>query len=154
MNPVTVARIHLALCHVPAITLVCGWAWLAFGLWRQSRDIQRAALVTLAVAGLLSIPLYMSGESAVGMVKGLPGFSDAFLERHEALAGVALAGHLVLGVAAIAGWFQSRGRALLRWLGISLLGAGVVVIGLVLWTASLGGQVRHSEIRTYDARTE
>jgi len=154
MNPVTAAHIHLALCHVPILAILFGLAWLAFGVWRGSRDIQKAALVMFVLAAILAVPLYLTGGTAAGVVKGLPGFSDHVLEQHQAAAGVTLAGCLVLGIVALAGLILFRDRAVVGWFGVLLLAGALVVGSLVVWTANLGGQIRHSEIRPYDAQTE
>ena len=90
MNPVTAAHIHLFLCHVPVMAIVFGLGGLAFGLWRGSREIQKAALGMFIVAAVLAVPSYLTGEPASGTIKGLPGFSERILEQHQASAGVAL----------------------------------------------------------------
>lgn len=154
MNPVTAAHIHLALCHVPIMAILFGLGWLAFGVWRASLDIQKAALLMFVVAAILAVPLYLTGGTAAGVVKGLPGFSDHVLEQHQAAAGVTLAGCIVLGIAALAGLIVFRGRAVANWFGMLVLVGALVVGSLVTWTANLGGQIRHSEIRAYDAQTE
>ena len=154
MNPVTAAHIHLALCHVPLLAILVGLAWLAFGVWRKSLDIQKAALVMFVASAILAVPLYLTGGTAAGVVKGSPEYSDRVLEQHQAAAGIALAGCLVLGITALAGLILFRGRSVARWYGVILLAGALVVAGLVVWTANLGGQVRHSEIRPYDTRTE
>jgi hypothetical protein len=67
---------------------------------------------------------------------------------------VTLAGCIVLGIAALAGLILFRGRAVAGWFSVLLLAGALVVGSLVTWTAHLGGQIRHSEIRPYDAQTE
>ena len=65
-----------------------------------------------------------------------------------------LAGCILLGILALAGLILFRGRAVAGWFGLLLLAVALVVGSLVIWTANLGGQIRHSEIRPYDAQTE
>jgi hypothetical protein len=152
MNPVTAAHIHLILCHAPILGILFGLGWLAFGLWRGSRDIQKAALVMFVVAAAVAVPLYLTGKPATGAVRGLLGFSDPILEQHQEAAGVTLAGCVALGIVALAGLILFRGRAVAGWFGVLLLSGGLVVGGMVAWAANLGGQIRHSEIRAYDAQ--
>ena len=154
MNPVTAAHIHLFLCHVPVMAIVFGLGGLAFGLWRGSREIQKAALGMFIVAAILAVPSYLTGEPASGTIKGLPGFSERILEQHQAAAGVALAGCIALGIVALAGLIHFRGRAVAAWFVVLLLVGGLVVGVLMARTANLGGQIRHSEIRDYDPQTE
>ena len=154
MNPVTAAHVHLALCHVPVMAILFGLGWLAFGVWRGSRDIQKAALLMFVAAAVLAVPLYLTGGTAAGVVKGLPGFSDHILEKHQSAAGLTLAGCIVLGVLALAGLIHFHRRIIANWFGALVLAGAVVVGSLVIWTANLGGQIRHSEIRAYDAQTD
>jgi len=111
-------------------------------------------MAMFVLAAGLAVLLYLTGGTAAGVVKGLPGFSDHILEQHQAAAGVTLAGCIVLGIVALAGLILFRGRAIASWFGLLLLAGALVVGGLVIWTAGLGGQIRHSEIRPYDAQTE
>jgi len=94
------------------------------------------------------VPTYLTGAPAEGTVKGLPGVSNNYIESHEETATIAFVGVLVVGACALAGLVFSRsGRAVPGWLGYSVLVAVVVGGGLMAWTANLGGQVRHTEIR-------
>jgi hypothetical protein len=154
MNPVTAAHTHLILCHVPILGILFGLGWLAFGLWRGSRDIQKAALVMFVMAAVVVVPLYLTGKPAAGAVRGLLGFSDPIMEQHQEAAGVTLAGCVALGIVALAGLILFRDRAVAGWFGVLLLSGGLVVGGMVVWAANLGGQIRHSEIRAYDAQPE
>jgi hypothetical protein len=154
MNPLIAAHLHLALGHVPIMAILFGLGWLAFGVWRESRDIQKAALAMFVVAAVVIVPLYFAGGSAAGVIKGLPGFSDRLLEQHQAAAGVTLAGCLVLGIAALAGLLLYRGRAVANWFNLLLLAGALVAGSLAIWTASLGGQVGHVEIRAGEVPTE
>jgi len=122
-------------------------ALLIIGLWRGNSEDQKIALVTLVAAAVFTLTLYLTGKPASGAVKGLPEFVDTILERHQAAAGLAMAGCSVLGVVALAGLLLFLGRTIARWFGITMLFAAVIVGLILMWTAKLGGQIRHSEIR-------
>jgi len=154
MNPVTAAHIHLFLCHVPVVAIFFGAGGLAFGLWRGSRDIQKAALGLFVVAAVPAVLSYLTGEPAAGAIKGLPGFSERILGQHQAAAGMALAGCTALGIVALAGLIVFRKRTVAGWFGLLLLTGALVVGSLTAWTANLGGQIRHSEIRPYGTEAE
>lgn len=75
--------------------------------------------------------------------------SKVLIEQHEEAAGVALGGVLAVGVVALAGLIWFRGQRLMpAWFGVITLMGALVVSGLMAWTANLGGQVRHTEIRS------
>jgi hypothetical protein len=142
-------HLHLVLNHIPVVGSLCGLGLLAFALWRHSEDVKRAALGVLAVSALIAIPAYMTGEPAEDGVRGLPGVSKALIERHEEAAGVALGGLLALGALALVGLIWFRGKRLLpAWFGAITLAGALIVSGLMAWAASLGGEVRHTEIRS------
>lgn len=142
-------HLHLLLNHIPVVGSLCGLGLLAFALWRHSEDIKRAALGVLVLSALVAIPAYLTGEPAEDGVRGLPGVSQALVERHEAAAGFALGGVLALGALALVGLIWFRGKRLMpAWFGAITLAGALIVSGLMAWAASLGGEVRHTEIRS------
>jgi hypothetical protein len=117
------ARLHLILNHAPELGTAFGLGLLLYGVWRRSDELKKAALGVLVIVSLLAIPAYLTGEPAEEVVESLPGDAKAIIERHDDAAVYALSGILVLG-------------------------ASVTVGGLMAWTANLGGEIRHSEIRS------
>ena len=145
MNP---AHLHLLLNHLPVVGTVCGLGLLVFALRRRSNDLKRAALGVLVISALTAIPTYLTGEPAEGAIKELIGNSKQFVEPHEEAAGIALGGILVLGAIALVGLVWFRGERLVpSWFATTVLLGSLIVAGLLGWTANLGGQIHHSEIR-------
>jgi len=141
-------HLHLLLNHVPVLGTVFGLGLFVFASWRRSDEIKRAALGLFLIAALIAIPAYLTGEPAEDSVESLPGVTHALIERHEEAAAIAMTGVLVLGLMSLAGLILFRHpQPLPRWFGSLTLTAALVVSGLLGWTASLGGQVRHTEIR-------
>ncbi len=142
-------HLHLLLNHLPIVGSLCGLGLLAFALWRHSEDIKRAALGVLVISALVAIPAYLTGEPAEDGTRGLTGVSKSLIERHEEAAGVALGGVLTLGALGLVGlvWFRGK-RPMPSWFGGITLAGALIVSGLMAWTASLGGEVRHTEIRS------
>ncbi len=147
------AHLHLLLNHVPVLGTAFGLLLLAWGVWRKSAELKKAALGAFTILAVLVIPVYLSGEPAEDLVKGLPGVSLPMLEQHEEVAAYAFFGSLVTGALAAAGLVRWRGvRPLPTWFVTLMLGASLAVGILMAWTASEGGQVRHSEIRPQAAQ--
>jgi len=143
------AHIHLMLNHVPVLGTAFGLGLLVIASWRKSEELKKTALSVFVVVALLAVPVYLTGEPAEDVVKPLPDVSKPVIEQHEEAATVAFTGVLVLGVAAFAGLLPfRRGKILPAWYGSVMLAASVIVGGLMAWTANLGGQVRHTEIRS------
>ncbi|MBI3989115.1 MAG: hypothetical protein HY347_05815 [candidate division NC10 bacterium] len=142
------AHLHLVLNHVPVIGMVLGVVLLAVALVKQSRDLQRVSLGFFILLALLALPVYFTGEPAAKVIEQLPGVSESVIERHEEAALIALVAVEVLGVIALGGVFLSRRpKTIPTWFAITLLLLSIAVGGWMVWTANLGGQIRHTEIR-------
>lgn len=142
------AHLHLILNHAPVLGTAFGLGLLLYGVWRRSDELKKAALGVLVIVSLLAIPAYLTGEPAEEVVEALPGDAKAIIERHEDAAVYAFSGILVVGAAALTGLIVfRRGREIPNSFSWGLLGASAIVGGLMAWTASLGGEIRHSEIR-------
>jgi len=142
------AHLHLLLNHIPVLGTFFGLALLAFGVWKRSDELRRAALGTFVIVALAAVATYLTGEPAEDVVKGLPGVSRPLISRHEDAAGIARAGSIALGVLALGGLIWLRwGRQIKTWFSTLVLGTAIIVTGLMTWTANLGGQIHHPEIR-------
>jgi len=143
------AHIHLALNHVPVIGLPIAVGLLAWAMIRRSAELTRASFVLLLVLAILTLVVQLTGEPAEDLVEGLPGVLDSMVERHEEAALIGTIGMGVLGLLALFGWWWSRAeRRLAPWYSAVMLVIGVLVTGYMGWVANLGGQIRHSEIRS------
>ena len=141
-------HLHLILNHIPVLGTAFGLGLLVFALWRKSNELKKTALGVFVISALLAVPVYLTGEPAEDVVKLLPGVSKPIIEQHEEVAGVAFTGVMVLGVVALAGLLLfRRGKVVPAWFTSIMLAASLIVSGLMAWTANLGGQVRHTEIR-------
>ncbi len=141
-------HVHLMMTHIPVLGSAFGVGLLGWALWRKSAELKKVAMGVFVLASLLAVPVYLTGEPAEHQVKSLPGITKTVIEEHEEAAGAAFTGIVVLGLASLAGLILLRGgKPVPGWFGIPLISAALVVSGLMAWTANLGGQVRHTEIR-------
>ena len=143
------AHLHLLINHIPVLGTLFGLVLLVFASWKRSNELRRTALGTFAIIALATVATYLTGDPAEHVVKGLPGVSGALIERHDDAAGIALGGAITLGVLALGGliWFRG-GRPIKNWFSAVALAVAILVTGLMAWTANLGGQIRHTEIRS------
>jgi hypothetical protein len=149
---VTIGHLHLILNHFPVIGSVIVLLLLMLAAYRRSEDVARAALSLAVLAGAVSIAVYFTGEPAESLIERLPGFSESLTERHEDAALVAtilVGGMSVLALAMLA--THRRGRPLSRRTVATAAGFALVACGALGYTAFLGGQIRHTEIRPVDA---
>jgi uncharacterized membrane protein len=143
----SVVHLHLMLNHLPVIGAVIGILLLVVALWRKSSELGKVSLGLFALLGVASIGVFLTGEPAEELVETLPGFSEAITEAHEEIALVATIAMAGFGTLALAALAAFRRRALPRWVTASSLALALGVGGLMGYTAYLGGQVRHTELR-------
>jgi hypothetical protein len=140
-------ELHLLLNHVPPVGALVGLLLLAAGLGDGRGGLDRAGLGVLFLASLASLPVFLSGGPAEKAGEAILGASRPFIEAHEDAARAALAGCLALAGLSLAGLVRFRARAIPRRFGLAALALALLAAGLLLWTARLGGEIRHSEIR-------
>jgi hypothetical protein len=144
----TLNHLHLVLNHIPVLGTAFGLGLLVYGIWRKSTELKKTALGVFVLAALMTIPVDLTGEPAEEGVEGLPGVSETIIEQHEEAAGVAFASIGVLGVMALIGLLALRhGKDVPAWFAGVMVIASFTVSGLMAWTANMGGQIRHTEIR-------
>lgn len=143
------AHLHLLMNHLPVIGSGFGLAFLFVALVRHNRTLYNAAMAIIVFCALATIPVFLTGEPAEEIVEHLPGVTHDVIEEHEEAAKFALIGVEIVGALALVGGFRSlRGRPLPNGYGwVVFVGLGVVTANM-LRTANLGGQIRHTEIRS------
>lgn len=134
--------------HGPVVGVIVAFVLLIAGMVWRSQPIVRAALIGLAVVGLLAAVVARTGEAAEEQVEDLPGISETHVEAHEEAAEKAALGLEILGAAALLGLFAFRSRRTPPvWFALLLLLASAAAIAATVRTADLGGRIRHPEIR-------
>ena len=140
-------HIHLLLNHIPVIGMLIGLVIFTLGVWRKNDSWTRLALGLFAAVALVAIATMLTGESAEEAVENLPGVSESLMETHEDAAKLAAIGAYVLGAISLVALLWVRRRPLPRALTVTVLPIVLLVSGLMAYTANLGGQIRHTEIR-------
>ena len=141
------AHLHLALNHAPLFGIVFATLGLAWALVGKNDGVTRASLGLLVLAGILVLPVYLSGENAEDIVENQVGVSEAAIEAHEdAALGAALAVGVV-GVVALLLLIGFRPKAVPRPATALALVLALAAGGWIGYVANLGGQISHPEIR-------
>jgi glucan phosphoethanolaminetransferase (alkaline phosphatase superfamily) len=145
-----VAHVHLILNHAPLFGVIAGIVLLAWGTVRSSHEVRLAAYTAFIVSALAAIVVYFTGGPAESLIENLPGISEKAIERHEEIAKIALGLTWVSGIFAAIAFFAERSMLRLRKPVLATLFAlALVTVGVVGYTANLGGQIRHSEITAH-----
>jgi len=143
-------HIHLMLNHGPVFGTVFGLLLLGGGYAFRSNDIKKAALVTFAAVGILSVISYLTGEEAEDALEGAPFVSVHFIEHHHLVATFAMGTSVLLGLFTVYVLFISAGSDMPKGLGMAVLAGGLIVCALMAWTADYGGLIHHQELRPPD----
>lgn len=142
------AHIHLILNHIPVIGIPVALAFLIYGTYVKNQLTQRFALLVLIGLAAVVLPVYFTGEPAEEVVEHLPGVAESFIEAHEDAAMFSLVLTLLSGATAfIALWFQKDPKKS-RLLNFGVMGVASLAVLSLLYTANLGGKVRHTELRS------
>src|SRR6202049_503366 len=104
-------HIHLLLNHIPVICSIIGFGLFLISLFGKNDDLRRGSLIIFAAMALVAIPAFASGKGAQLMLKDKPDISDAFMQRHEGAAMLALWFLEATGAFALAGLWQIHRRA-------------------------------------------
>ena len=144
----TAAHIHLLLNHIPILGSLFGFLLWLCGTFKRSIDLKIAALWTFLIVGLITILVYLTGDGAAEIVRSLPGVSIDLIARHDNAATITLVAIEVLAVASLFGLWTSRAnRELKGWIASVVLLLALISSALGAWTGSIGGQIRHTEVR-------
>lgn len=141
-------QMHLALTHVPVVLSLVGLIMLVVAFFIKNSTITKTSYILILIAGIAAIPVFLTGEATEEAVENLPGVSEAIIERHEDVAKLAMISIAAAGLAALTALFSFRWQIATRVLKVVVLLLAITSGGLMAQTAHLGGQIRHTEIRT------
>lgn len=141
-------HIHLMSNHVPILATIFSVLILGWGLFKSEKSYQQLAMVGFIIAGVFSIIAMQSGEGAEDIVENLPGVTESFIHDHEETAEITNWVAIIIAVTALAGFVIRKMKATImkQYLWVLLVG-GIISAGMFSYTAYLGGQIRHTEIR-------
>jgi hypothetical protein len=143
------SHVHLMLNHVPVLGVFFGLLLLLAAKLKKSEELARASLVVFVLIGAAAGLVYFSGEQAEVAVAQIPEISKTLVLQHDDAAFYAVTSACILGGVALLGLFFFRGtRSAPGWFGVVVLLLALLTTGLVVWTANLGGYIRHPEIRS------
>jgi uncharacterized membrane protein len=147
------AHLHLILNHVPVVLVPVAVVMLSYAIGVRSADLTRGALALLIVATLFGGGAFLTGEPAEEAVEQLSGVSAEAIEPHEEMAPFATAATSLAGVFALVVLLRWQSGSVTSWATIATLVLAMVAAVLLAWTAYLGGQINHPELRQDPVRT-
>jgi hypothetical protein len=142
------AHFHLMLNHVPVLGAIAVLALTAYALFKKNVEVTKLALMVAVLIGALSVPVFLSGEPAEEVVEHLAGVSENLIEAHEDFSLYALIMTEIVAVVGLYGLVVSKRAGQLPMMFVKVMVVlATLNAALMLYTANLGGQIRHTEIR-------
>ncbi len=141
-----VVHFHLLTNHLPVLGSLFALILFAGTMYRRSVSL-RFALWFVVGLGAAATVVYLTGDPAADSVEKLVGITERSIERHEEMAELATIGAGTLAALALIALLMFRRKEIPRWVGAAGLIGMVLLSAAMGWTANLGGQIRHSEIR-------
>lgn len=142
-------HLHLLLNHFPIVGTLIGTLILAYAFMVNSRDVKVVACFVIAAMALVAIPVMKTGEIAEEVVESLPGVTKQLIHAHEEAAEVSLWVLLIAGaLAAVSLVLHFTKKEAFKYAIMLTLLASVVAFGFMARTGNLGGEIRHTEIRS------
>ncbi len=143
------AHVHLMINHIPVIGIPGVALVLVYALARKSEEVKTASLGLFVLIAFATFAVYFTGDAGEKVVKDLPGVTEAYIDRHEEVADWTLVLTEILGVFSLAGLaFQRRLRRIPNAVAALVLVLSLITAVAAGVTANLGGQIRHTEIRS------
>jgi len=142
------AQIHLALTHLPVFGYVLFTPLFLFALWKKKDDLVRICAVFFVILSVAAIVVFNSGEGAEEIIELTTEIGHDVIHEHEEsgeksfwlLSISGLAGALVLALRISTK--PVKQYRLLLVMGLLLIATSFSS----LYTAHLGGQIRHPEM--------
>jgi uncharacterized membrane protein len=147
-----VTHVHLLLNHVPTIGTVIGLGLLVMAYLRRSEHLRHVSFELLFLIALATLPAYVSGLAAQGVLMQR---DDVSLEAITAHHDRALVAFIVIELIGFVSWlalwqYRRRGQTA-AWIAPAVLVLGVLTMVFVTTAATIGGEIRHPEIKADEA---
>jgi uncharacterized membrane protein len=145
---VNIPHLHLLMNHVPTVGTVVALGLFLLAFVRRNEHLQHASLEVFFLLALATLPVYLTGVAAQEAISGRPDVSAAAIAAHHDGALLAFIFVELTGFAAwLALWqFRRLGRPA-GWISPAVLLLAVVTLALMAGAASVGGEIRHPEIK-------
>ena len=141
-------HIHLYLNHLPFIGLMFSFGFLFYFLIRKNYDMVKIFLYIFVFLTVLTVPVFLTGDPAGETVKGITGIDESLVDSHEDAAWISFSLMIATGLLAVVGIVMiKKSKSMITWFRFSLLIVALACIISLGRTASLGGDIRHPEIR-------
>ena len=141
------AHLHLLVNHAPIFGSLFALALLVASYFTSADVFRRTAFVVLIATAIAGATADLSGDAAEEAIKGFPGVRREVIHAHEDMADKAYYLADILGVLALGALVRWRRQPIPASAALVAVLATAFVGGAFAYTALLGGQIRHTEVR-------
>lgn len=146
----SMAHIHLLVNHFPIIGSYFVAIMFFVALIFKNVFLQKVSLWFFAGCALFTAVAFASGDGTKAAIQGLPQASSSMLAAHELAARYGLIIMFIAGVLSLGGIIlYSKKPTLPIYYRVSLVVVLLVGIGVLSYVGFLGGQIMHTEIRSF-----
>lgn len=138
------AHLHLMINHFPIIGTLIGVFLMAYALLRRDQSLQMIVLVMWLILAAMTPLVMKTGEEAEEKVENLPGISENVIHEHEEAAELSLWLMIGLGTASLATLLLGKKKNNSNSLTLLTFLLSLIVMGSMIRTGYLGGEIRHS----------
>jgi uncharacterized membrane protein len=141
------AHLHLLVNHAPVFGTLFALALLIASYFTAADTFRRTAFVVLVCSAIAGAVANLSGDAAEDAIRGFPGVRRQVIHAHEQMGDKAYYLGLALGILALIALLRWRRRPVPASATLVAVLATLFVSGAFAYTALLGGQIRHTEVR-------
>ena len=143
------AHVHLILNHIPVIGSMMAIFILVIGIMKNSDDVKKVCMLVIIFTSLLTIPVYLTGDKAEGMIEGnYEDVDEEFIHAHEDFALYSFIAMNITGAVALISMFLfKKPKILPNSFAYFMLVLLFIVNAMMGYTGNLGGKIHHPEIR-------
>ncbi|MGC8859322.1 MAG: hypothetical protein ACP5P3_09470 [Ignavibacteria bacterium] len=141
------AHLHLLINHLPVFGTAFLLLMLLYAIGKRNQSALKLNFALVVLLGLLTIPVFISGENAEGGVKGIEGVNEEAIEPHEEFAKSSLiVMEITAGLALIGVLIGIIRKSIPLWFAVFVLLLLLATQGMMIYTSHLGGKISHFEI--------
>ncbi len=143
------AHVHLVVNHFPIMGTIFGLGILIAGIVLQNKSVQNTAYVLFVIAAVFGFFSMYTGEGAEEMVEDFPEIGKAIIHRHEEMAEKLAIVLYALAITSLFGFYSNlKNKPRAKLVSYIAIGIALIAVFFAQQTATTGGEVRHTEIRT------
>jgi len=141
------AHLHLLLNHFPVIGMAIVALFFLNGFLRKSDDIKHFSLWMIFLISIITIGVFITGNNAEGIVKGMEGVIEENIDPHQQFATYSFIAMEITGAFALAGLLLFRKPKTIPMIySLIILLFIAIVLGMMIYTSNLGGKITHFEL--------